>query len=131
MKTRRHAAILRIVQSRQVRSQEELRELLHAENIDVIGRILPEVREAGGQDLGAWALARPGWVETLDVIRAISLARVTKCPLYFVHIHYPASLEVIAQAQKEGLKVVAETCPQYMVLNSSSDIPGRLGKINP
>ena len=35
MKTRRHAAILQIVQSRQVHSQEELRELLHAENIDV------------------------------------------------------------------------------------------------
>ena len=35
MKTRRHAAILRIVQSRQVRSQEELRGLLHDENIDV------------------------------------------------------------------------------------------------
>ncbi len=35
MKTRRHAAILQSVRSRQVHSQEELRELLHAENIDV------------------------------------------------------------------------------------------------
>jgi dihydropyrimidinase len=105
--------------------------MCHAENIEVIGRILPAVKEAGGQDLAAWALARPGWVETLDVIRAVSLARVTRCPLYFVHIHYPESLKVIAQAKIEGLKVVAETCPQYMILNSSSDIAGPLGKICP
>ncbi len=105
--------------------------MCHAENIDVIGRILPDVRAAGGQDLAAWALARPGWVETLDVVRAVSLARVTQCPLYLVHIHYPASLKIIEQAKIEGLDVVAETCPQYMILNSSSEIPGRLGKINP
>jgi dihydropyrimidinase len=105
--------------------------MCHAENIDIISRILPTVRKAGGQDLAAWAEARPGWVETLDVIRAISLARVTECPLYLVHIHYPESLDAIADAQAQGVNVVAETCPQYMVLNSASNIPGPLGKINP
>ncbi len=39
MKTRRHAAVLQIVRSRQVHSQEELRDLLHAENIDGLGPI--------------------------------------------------------------------------------------------
>jgi len=105
--------------------------MCHAENIDIIGRILPRVKETGRQDLAAWAEARPGWVETLDVIRAISLAEVTECPLYLVHIHYPDSIRVIKEAQSRGVKVIGETCPQYMVLNSSSDIPGPLGKINP
>jgi transcriptional regulator of arginine metabolism len=35
MKTQRHAAILRLVSSRQIRSQGELRTLLRSENIDV------------------------------------------------------------------------------------------------
>jgi transcriptional regulator of arginine metabolism len=35
MKTQRHAAILRLVRSKQVHSQAELRELLRAEHIDV------------------------------------------------------------------------------------------------
>lgn len=105
--------------------------MLHAEDYDVITRILPGVKEAGGQDLAAWAAARPEYVETLDVIRAIAIGKVTGCPLYFVHIHNPASLEAIAQAQLEGQTVFAETCPQYLVLNSESDIPGPLGKINP
>lgn len=105
--------------------------MCHAENIEVIRRFLPLVRETGRQDLGAWAEARPGWTETLDVIRAISLAETTGCPLYLVHIHYADSLKVIRDAQLRGVKVFAETCPQYLVLNSSSDIPGPLGKISP
>jgi dihydroorotase-like cyclic amidohydrolase len=105
--------------------------MCHAENIDIITRILPTVKQTGRQDLAAWAEARPGWVETLDVIRAISLSMVTGCRLYLVHIHYPESLEIIARAKADGIPVVAETCPQYMVLNAESDIPGRLGKINP
>ncbi|MBW1998703.1 MAG: amidohydrolase family protein [Deltaproteobacteria bacterium] len=105
--------------------------MCHAEDIDIIRRILPTVKATGRQDLAAWAEARPGWVETLDVIRAISIAQVTGCPLYLVHIHYPDSVQVIREAQLEGKKVFAETCPQYLVLDTSSDIPGPLGKINP
>jgi D-hydantoinase len=105
--------------------------MCHAENIDIIGQILPSVKESGAQGLKAWAEARPGWTETLDVLRAISIAEVTRCPLYLVHVHYPDSIRAIAQAQSRGVNVVAETCPQYMVLNSSSAISGPLGKINP
>jgi len=60
MKTRRHAAILEIVQSRQVHSQEELRELLHAENIDVtqatLSRDVHELQlvKAAGPDGGSF-----------------------------------------------------------------------------
>jgi len=105
--------------------------MCHAENIDIIARILPGIRETGRQDLAAWAEARPGFCETLDVLRAISIAKVTGCPLYFVHIHFPDSVEAIAKAQAEGVNVIGETCPQYLVLNSSSEIPGPLGKIAP
>ena len=60
MKTRRHAAILKIVQSRQIHSQEELRELLHAENIDVtqatLSRDVHELQlvKAAGPDGGSF-----------------------------------------------------------------------------
>jgi len=105
--------------------------MLHAENIDICTRILPTVKSTGRQDLAIWAEARPGFCETLDVIRAISIGKITQCPLYFVHLHYPDSIEIIAKAQAEGVDVIAETCPQYLVLNSSSAIPGALGKIVP
>ncbi len=107
------------------------RVMCHAEDIDIIARILPTIRETGRQDLAAWAEARPGFCETLDVARAISIAKVTGCPLYFVHIHYPDSIKLIARAQTEGVDVIAETCPQYLVLNSSSNIPAPLARIAP
>lgn len=104
---------------------------LHAEDIEIIARILPSIRATGRQDLAAWAEARPGYCETLDVTRAIALAKITGCPIYLVHIHYPDSVEVIAKAKAEGVNVIAETCPQYLVLNSSSDVPAPLAKVAP
>lgn len=104
---------------------------LHAEDIEIIASILPAIRATGKQDLGAWAEARPGYCETLDVKRAIALAKMTGCPMYFVHIHYPESVEAIARAKSEGVDVIAETCPQYLVLNSSSAVPAPLAKISP
>jgi len=104
---------------------------LHAEDIEIIARILPSIRATGRQDLAAWAEARPGYCETLDVSRAIAIAKVTGCPLYFVHIHYPDSIEVIAKAKAEGVDVIAETCPQYLVLNSSSNVSPPLARIAP
>jgi D-hydantoinase len=106
--------------------------MLHAENIEIINKILPAIRATKRQDLSAWAEARPGWCETLDVKRAISLAELTGCPIYFVHIHYPDSVQVIAEAQARGVNVVAETCPQYLILNTNNTkVPAPWARIAP
>lgn len=103
---------------------------VHAENIDIIYRIKPQIEASGRQDLAAWDDARPGFCETLDVQRAIAIASLTKAPLYIVHVHHGASVDVIAKAKSEGIDVVAETCPHYLVLNRTAPF-GSLGKINP
>ncbi len=103
---------------------------VHAEDIDIVYRIKPQLEASGRQDLAAWDDARPGFCETLDVQRAISLARLTKAPLYIVHVHNGASVDVIAKAKSEGIDVVAETCPHYLLLDRTSPL-GPLGKINP
>src|SRR5438876_1197276 len=54
MKTQRHAAILKIVRSERVASQEELRELLKAEGFDVTQATLSrDIRELGLAKVGA------------------------------------------------------------------------------
>ncbi len=72
--------------------------------------------------MAAWDDARPGFCETLDVQRAISIADITKAPLYIVHVHYGASVDVIAKAKSEGIDVVAETCPHYLVLDRTAPL---------
>ena len=69
--------------------------ICHAENIEIISRVMPKIMATGRQDLAAWAEARPGYCETLDVIRASSIAKVAGCRIYFVHQHYPASIKAI------------------------------------
>ena len=54
MKTQRHAAILKVVRSERVASQEELRELLKAEGFDVTQATLSrDIRELGLAKVGA------------------------------------------------------------------------------
>ncbi len=106
------------------------RALVHAENIDIIYRIKPQLEITGRQDLAAWDDARPGFCETIDIERAISIARVTKAPLYIVHVHTADSLEVIARAKSAGVDLVAETTPNYLMLNREASL-GPLGKIAP
>ena len=106
------------------------RAMVHAEDIEVIQRILPQVAATRRQDLAAWDEARPGFCETLDVERAIALARATGVPLYIVHVSNAASVDIIAKARAEGVDVVGETCPQYLALTKFASL-GPLGRINP
>jgi dihydroorotase-like cyclic amidohydrolase len=52
--------------------------------------------------------------------RCIYLASVTGCPLYIVHTTIKEGVELIARAKRRGLNVIAETCVQYLTLNTKN-----------
>jgi len=104
--------------------------MVHCENQEIINRIEPEFRATGRQDTSVWAEARPGFCETLDAEKAISLAKLTGVPLYIVHIANGDTVDVVAKAREDGVDVVGETCPHYLVLDQSAPL-GSLGKVNP
>lgn len=106
------------------------RAMVHAENMDIINKIKPIIEVTGRQDLGAWTDARPDFCEVLDVERAIRIAKVTKTPLYIVHISAAGSVDAVAKAKAEGVDVVGETCPQYLTLTRGAAL-GPLVKVNP
>lgn len=64
-------------------------------------------------------LSRPAILESSAVKRAIELAKEACCVLYIVHVSAAESLMNIREAQESGQKVVAETCPQYLLLDDS------------
>ena len=64
-------------------------------------------------------LSRPEIAETESIRKVIAYAKITGCPVYIVHVSSRTSIDLIAEAQKSGLCIYAETCPQYLVLNSS------------
>ncbi len=64
-------------------------------------------------------LSRPPKMEARAVKKAIELAKEADCPLYIVHVSAKKSLKYISEAQKNGQKVLAETCPQYLLMDDS------------
>jgi dihydropyrimidinase len=64
-------------------------------------------------------MTRPHIVETEAIQRAINFCRATGGPLYIVHTSTGEGAELIAEAQSQGVPVVAETCAQYLVLDDS------------
>ncbi len=62
------------------------------------------------------ASSRPPFVEADATARAIGLARVSRAPLYVVHLSCAEALAHVRAARAEGLPVYAETCPHYLTL---------------
>jgi dihydropyrimidinase len=63
----------------------------------------------------AWA--KPTVVEREAVHRIIAMAEALDVPIEVFHVSGPEPAEEIARARRRGLKVWAETCPQYLTLS--------------
>lgn len=90
---------------------------VHAEDGPVID-LLTEAY-AGLKNINALPLSRPAFTETGAVGRVAALAAAAGGPVYFVHLSAAGSATVVAAARAAGLKVMGETCPQYLALDES------------
>jgi dihydropyrimidinase len=90
---------------------------VHAENGEVIDRIIKEHLERGDVDPVYHSLSRPPEMEAEAAHRAIEIADLAGAPLYIVHVSSAAALEEIRIAKAAGKKVYGETCPQYLALD--------------
>lgn len=97
--------------------------MVHAENYDAI-RFLTDRLERSGKTAPRYhATSRPIPVEREATQRAISLAELIDVPIMVVHVSNGEALDEIRRAQSRGLKILSETCPQYLVL-TESDLDG-------
>jgi dihydropyrimidinase len=70
-------------------------------------------------------LTRPVTLEAEATARAIALAEIAGTPVYIVHLSCNEALEKVREARDRGLRVYAETCPQYLYLSlENMDAPG-------
>jgi dihydropyrimidinase len=63
--------------------------------------------------------ARPREAEYNMVHTIITFARLTGCRAYVCHVSCKESVELIKKAKQQGIKVYLETCPQYLIFDSS------------
>jgi dihydropyrimidinase len=98
---------------------------VHCENYEAINWRTAALLADGRTQPKYHAWSRPSIIEREATHRAIALAELVDQPIQVFHVSGPEPAEEIARAQRRGLKVWAETCPQYMVLKASDmDRPG-------
>lgn len=99
--------------------------MVHAENGDMIATETARLLAEGKTSPKYHYAAHPDLAEEEAVQRAIALVEFTNAPLMVVHLSSAKAMASIKDAQKRGLPVVTETCPQYLLLdNSKYDLPG-------
>ena len=63
---------------------------------------------------------QPGVGEAIQVARDVMLAEYLNLPVHLAHISCRQSVEVIRWAKSRGVKVTAETCPHYLLLDDTA-----------
>ena len=90
---------------------------VHAENHTIVSYLAGQLKAQAPHRASSHPRSRPGYAEALAVETAIALAEAAgDAPLYIVHLSTAKGLEAVRAAQREGRRVWAETCPQYLVL---------------
>lgn len=92
--------------------------MIHAEGHDQIKYMTDKLEQAGKTAPYYHAQARPQLVEREATHRAISHAELVDIPVMIVHVSGEEAMGQIEWARSRGIKVYAETCPQYLVLTA-------------
>ena len=96
--------------------------LVHAESSRVLDALIaqyhkPALMKQHGAVLHA--ITRPNFIEAEAIQRVVQWCEATGGQLYIVHMSTAEGTNIIRAAQSRGVKVLAETCAQYLVLDDS------------
>jgi dihydropyrimidinase len=88
--------------------------MAHCENGDVIETLVPEALAAGHTTPEYHALTRPAWGAVEATLRMAAMAQQADSPVYIVHMNVGNEVDMLRYAREHGVKVMGETCPQYL-----------------
>lgn len=93
---------------------------VHAENGQLADHITQRLLDEGKVSPVNYFDARPEICETEAISRLLSYERNVGVPLHIHHVSTRLGAELIKKARNKNLPVTAETCPQYLLLNSDT-----------
>ncbi len=93
--------------------------MVHCEDGEMVSRMQQDCLRAQNTRPACHAASRPPEAEVMAIERVIEMAAKTGCPAYIVHVSTLGGAAAIQAAKRSGLKVYAETCPQYLLLDDS------------
>ncbi len=107
---------LQILEVLAVLRREKGMAMIHAENTDCIAWLTEKLEQSGKTDPIFHTQSRPSLVEREATHRAIALSELIDVPILIVHVSGADAVEQIRWGQGRGLRIFAETCPQYLFL---------------
>ena len=109
-----------------------IRTVVHAENSSILFRRQKHLQDAGRIDALAHLAARPAVAEIEAIGRVLTLAEWTGARVHIAHHSAADSLFLLREAKRRGVDVTAETCPQYLLLNTEHMLKlGGIMRLNP
>ena len=109
-----------------------IRTVVHAENSSILQRRQKKMQAAGRIDAMAHLAARPAVAEIEAIGRVLTLAEWTGARVHIAHHSAADSLFLLREAKRRGVDVTAETCPQYLLLNTGHMLKlGGVMRLNP
>jgi len=97
----------------------------HAENHGIISWMVKRLSARGYTDPKYHAISHARFSEAEAFNRLIGMAALIDQPIMIFHVSTAEGAQVIRAARGQGLKVFAETCPQYLFLTADDlDRPG-------
>ena len=98
---------------------------VHAEHHGLIEYLSRRIVAAGLTAPKYHPWAKPPLVEREAIGRIAAMAEMLDVPVQVFHVSCPETAAEVARAQARGLKIWAETCPQYLALTAEDlDRPG-------
>ena len=88
--------------------------MAHCENGDVIETLVGEALAKGHTTPEYHALTRPAWGAIESTLRMAAMAEQADSPVYIVHMNAGGEVDMLKYARERGVKVMGETCPQYL-----------------
>ena len=92
--------------------------MVHAENHGIISWLAGRMVKQGNTAPRYHAVCHTRSSEAEAINRVIALAEVVDTPILIVHVSSVDGVAAIRAAQARGVKVLAETCPQYLFLTA-------------
>ncbi len=101
---------------------------VHAENHGMIAWMVKRLLAKGLRAPRFHAVSHPRAAESEAINRLITFAAFLDQPVMIFHVSTAEGVELIRRARGQGIKVFAETCPQYLFLTAQDlDRPGLEG----
>ncbi len=103
-----------IFKALQIAKENGMLVMAHCENGDVIETLVADALAAGRTKPEWHAYTRPKWGAVEATLRMAAMAAQADSPVYIVHMNAGGEVDMLQYARERGVKVMGETCPQYL-----------------